>query len=413
MSISLPTAYRAAWIFPVAAPPLRNGILEINAAGRIAAVRAGRDGDAIDLGEVALVPALVNAHVHLEFSDLAQPVGPPRPFAQWVKNVVAHRRRRIEPIETILCRGLDEASRTGTAAVGEIATSEVPPALFQDGPEAILFREVIGPIADHWPDLLATADRFLTTAGSASVTPGLSPHAPYTVPQELFERLIDIAVRHAAPVAVHLAETAAERELFASGTGELATMLQSLDLWRPELHPPGRRPLDWLRMLEKARRGLVVHGNYLDDEELAFLARHENLSLVYCPRTHAYFGHPPHPFRRLLGRGGRVALGTDGRSSNPDLSLWRECTFLRERHPDLRSDTILDLATRRGAEALGVEDRHGVLAPGRPANFLAVSLGDARDDNPPDLFAPGRDLPRVFRHGIELDCHDGGPACPH
>jgi cytosine/adenosine deaminase-related metal-dependent hydrolase len=232
--------------------------------------------------------------------------------------------------------------------------------------------------------------------------PGLSPHAPYTVPQELFERAIGLAVRHAAPVAVHLAETAAELELLATGTGELVEMMRSLRLWRPELHPQGRRPIDWLRTLAAVPHGLVVHGNYLDDEELDFLAANENLTLVYCPRTHAYFGHPPHPFRRLLELGGRVALGTDGRSSNPDLDLWGEARFLRTRHPDLPSGTILDLATRRGAEALGVADRHGALAPGRPANFLAVSLTGSGTDEPPDLFAAGSRVTRIFRNGVEM-----------
>lgn len=412
MSLPPPTAYRARWLFPVGAPPLRDGILEIDAAGRIAAIRSGCDRDAIDLGNVALVPGLVNAHVHLEFSDLARPIGPPRPFADWVKNVVAHRRTRTEPIETILRRGLAEVASTGSAALGEIATYDCSPEVFEDGPEAVLFLEAIGPLPGRWPDLLATARQFLQAINDPPFTRGLSPHAPYTVPQDLYERLIDLAVRYEAPVAVHLGETVAERELLAHGTGELADMLRSLDLWRPELHAPGRKPLDWLQPLANVGRGLVIHGNYLDDEELDFLAAHENLSLIYCPRTHTYFGHPHHPFRRLLDRGGRVALGTDGRSSNPDLSLWQECVHLRRRHPNLPSDTILDLATRRGAEALGIEDCHGVLAPGRPANFLAVSVAASSDD-PPDLFAPGRDLLHIFRHGTELDCHDGGPACPH
>src|SRR5690606_27375563 len=109
-------------------------------------------------------------------------------------------------------------------------------------------------------------------------------------------------------------------------------------------------------------------------DELDEIASHSNLTLVYCPRSHAYFGHPPHPFSWLLAAGGRVALGTDGRSSNPDLDLWHEAACLRERHPDISSDTILELATKSGAEALGLAHSHGSLVRGRPANFLAVEL---------------------------------------
>src|SRR5689334_5451479 len=104
----LPAAYRAAWVFPVAGPPVRDGVIEVDAAGRIVAVRTGRNRDAIDLGDVAVVPALVNAHVHLEFSDLAAPIGPPLPFPEWVRNVVAHRRSRTGPVGPILRCGLGE-----------------------------------------------------------------------------------------------------------------------------------------------------------------------------------------------------------------------------------------------------------------------------------------------------------------
>jgi len=410
LSSPLPTAYRAAWVFPVAGPPIRDGVLEIDAAGRIAAVRRGPDRDAIDLGGVALVPALVNAHVHLEFSDLAEPIGPPQPFPAWLKNVVSHRRNRSEAVDSILKRGLDEVTRTGTAAFGEIASSDRP---CEQGPrfaEAVTFRELIGPLPDDWPGLLSAADRYLA-GNSEWGRAGLSPHAPYTVPQGLYERAVALAGRHGAPVAVHLAETSDELELLANGTGELVDLMRSLGLWRADLHPRGRRPIDWLQPLA-ATRGLVVHGNYLRDDELDFVAANRNLSLVYCPRTHLYFGHPPHPFRRLLELGGRVALGTDGRSSNPDLDLWRESLLLRERHPDLPSDTILDLATRRGAEALGVADLYGTLAAGRSANFLAVRLSGPSSDRPPDLFGRKRQALRVYRGGIELDCHDGGPVCP-
>lgn len=428
----LPIAFRAAWVFPVADPPLPNGVIEIDAAGRIAAVRPGPDRDAIDLGDTALVPALVNAHVHLEFSDLAAPIGPPRPFPCWIKNIIAHRRARTGPFGSLLRRGIDEVTQTCSAAVGEIAASDMLWPYCNAETDIILFRELIGPTSEDWPAVIAAAERHVGILGGVECRltersdnlaaagqglpvaeprkprPGLSPHAPYTVPQELFERAIDVAVRHAAPVAVHLAETAAELELLATGTGELVEMMRSLDLWRPELHPRDRRPLDWLRELAAVPHGLVVHGNYLDDEELDFIAANENLTLVYCPRTHAYFGHPPHPIRRLLDRGGRVALGTDGRSSSPDLDLWREARFLRTRHPDLPSGTILNLATRGGAEALGVADRHGVLAAGRPANFLAVSLTDPLTGEPPDLFAAGNRVTQVFRNGVALAPSPGG-----
>ena len=87
-------------------------------------------------------------------------------------------------------------------------------------------------------------------------------------------------------------------------------------------------------MLAARPAALVIHGNYLDDEEIAFLAGHaERMAVVYCPRTHAWFGHVPYPLEKLLAAGVPVALGTDSRASSPDLSMLAEMRHVARRHP--------------------------------------------------------------------------------
>ncbi len=141
--------------------------------------------------------------------------------------------------------------------------------------------------------------------------------------------LSNLPVRTIVPVAMHLAESREELDLLRDGTGPFQDLLDERSMWDPQAIPLGSRPLDYLRMLADAPRALVIHGNYLDDEELAFLgANRERMSLVYCPRTHAYFFHPPYPLGRALAAGVHVALGTDSRASNPDLSLLEEMRFV-------------------------------------------------------------------------------------
>ena len=408
---AMSVAYRAAWLFPVAEPAIADGILEVDDAGCITALRSGRDANAIDLGDAAIIPGLINPHCHLEFSDLATPIAPPRPFAEWLRRVVAHRRNRSADDATVIAYGLQEVVRTGTIAVGDILTADLTAQPYgsaevvRAGPQLVAFRELIGPTPQAWPTLLAMAARHLETGRAAGLVPGLAPHAPYTVPQTLLEGAVALAAKHAAPVAVHLAETAAERHLLMSGTGELVELMQSLGLWLSELHPAGRTPLDWLRLLATLPTAAVVHGNYLNAAEQAFLAEHPHLTLVYCPRTHAYFDHPPHPWRAVLEAGGTVALGTDGRSSNPDLDVWAEAMFLRRRHPDLPTMQLLELVTRNAAAAIGLTDRCGVLSVGRPADFAVVRLPAAAQHSrrsPPELFAAGNDICRSFRCGIDV-----------
>jgi len=217
---------------------------------------------------------------------------------------------------------------------------------------------------------------------------GLSPHAPYTVWPELLRRLIKLSRERDMPVAMHLAESAEELELLASGSGPLQQLLEERGMWDAAAIPRGSRPMDYLRLLAEAPRTLVIHGNYLNDEERTFLAAHvDRMSLVYCPRTHAYFGHPPYPLAELQAAGVRVALGTDSRASNPDLDLLAEMRFVARTFPQIDPLEILHMGTLAGAEALGRADDVGSITSGKLANLVAIPLrGNARG-TPDELLA--------------------------
>ncbi|MFM9965356.1 MAG: amidohydrolase family protein [Planctomycetaceae bacterium] len=390
------THFKAAWIIPVDRPPIENGVVEIHD-GLITAVRSALPHESCcDLGDVALLPGLVNAHTHLEFSLVEQPFQPARPFTDWIRSLVAYRNRRgqalrnfgigrgqfrnsemPDPLNDPLNAGAIEAAETGTSLLGEIATSgwdEV--ALPTSGPRVVAFRELIGLKPETVELQITLAEEWLRRA-SQCVTYGLSPHAPYSVAPELLRRSVGLAKRFDAPVAMHLAETREELEFLAHGRGEFVEMLKSFGAWPEGGLPLGRRPLDILQALADAPRALVVHGNYLSDDEIDFIAARPKMSVVYCPRTHEFFGHDPHPWRQLLARGANVAIGTDGRGSNPDLSLWNELVFLRERFPDVAPGTLLELGTRAGARAFGCEHECGTITPGKRADLMVVTLGSA------------------------------------
>jgi cytosine/adenosine deaminase-related metal-dependent hydrolase len=238
-------------------------------------------------------------------------------------------------------------------------------------------------------DQLAIATAHLelrNRAETGMLTRGLSPHAPYSVHPELFHQLVSLCREHQAPLAMHLAETTAELDLLSLGTGELVEMLAAFGVWREGLIPQGSCILDYLKPLANLERGLVVHGNYLNDKDIAFLAKHPNLSVVYCPRTHAYFGHQNHPWPKLLKAGVRVVLGTDSRASNPDLNLWEEVKFLRREHPKSPPEQWLQWATRDGAIAMfGPDTQLGTLQVGHPARLSLIPLPDTHSSDPYDL----------------------------
>ncbi len=400
---------RARWVFLVDAEPIENGTVEIDS-GRISSVHSRHDDRSHDLGNAAIIPGLVNAHTHFEFSELEQPLAPAEPFTDWIRTLVGHRRSRgIEPVDAIR-RGYDESQRTGTTLVGEIATDGWSASAFSDmGPTVVAFRELIGLLPEQADSQVEIAQRHLQAGSSdaGNIVRGISPHAPYSVHPDLYHRLVGLAAGLCAPLAIHLAETRAELQLLIEGTGPLADMLQQFGIWRDDLIPRGSRPMDYLTPLARLDRALVVHGNYLDEAEAGWLAQHPRVAVVYCPRTHAYFGHTPHPWRRLLAQGVSLAIGTDSRASNPDLSIWNELAFLHERHPDVDPRLLLELGTLAGARALGFADAVGTIAAGKSADLAVVSLADSAETDPyAQLFRRGNCVTGTMRGGDWI----AGPA---
>jgi cytosine/adenosine deaminase-related metal-dependent hydrolase len=379
-------------VFPVESRPIEHGVVTIDN-DRIVAVGRPADGPVRDLGDVALLPGLVNAHTHLEFSDLKQPLGRPGiPFADWLRLVIAERRRDRVVSESIAA-GINESIACGVTAIGEIATADA--AAYASCPlvDLTLLVEAIGFAPARAASVLAVVterlDAIQTLADrNANIRLGLSPHAPYSVSPALLDQLIAMARLRGLPVAMHLAESVDEVELLATGQGSHRELLDELSMWEASTIPRGTRLLDYLRRLADAPRALVVHGNYLDNDELAFLANHaDRMSLVYCPRTHAYFRHVPYPLAESLAAGVRVVLGTDSRASSPDLNLLAEMRQAARSHPHVDPQTILRMATFWAAEALGRADQLGSIAPGKVANLVAIPLPAGITGAPDDILA--------------------------
>jgi cytosine/adenosine deaminase-related metal-dependent hydrolase len=381
-------ALQARYVFPVAGQPIARGTITIRGS-KIVAVGAPAPGSAVrDLGDVAIIPGLVNAHTHLEFSDLAAPIGRPgMPLPDWIGHVVAHRRAVSTDARSAISLGLRESLACGTTTLGEIAHGEAlqVAARYIDSPIALtVFRESIAARAERVPGAAADAELFLaTTRAAENLRPALSPHAPYTVHPRLLDAMVDLARRFETPLAMHLAESREELELLERGTGPFRTMLERLDAWDPASDARFPRILDYLERLAAAPKALVIHGNYLTAADIDFLGeRAERMTVVYCPRTHDYFGHDSYRLADMLAAGVAVALGTDSRASNPNLSMLEEMRFVAQRHPAVSPERALELGTLAGARALGLGKSTGSLEIGKQANFAIVGQLDPSERDP-------------------------------
>jgi cytosine/adenosine deaminase-related metal-dependent hydrolase len=327
-----------------------------------------------DLGNVAILPGLVNAHTHLELSWMRGQVPPSTSMPAWAASLMALRRTvSHEPPEPIV-RAIAEARATGTSLIGDVTNTFATYGPLLDAQlSAALFRELLGFSAPDPDAVVATAQRQiaeLTPAGS--LRPSIVPHAPYSVSPALLRSIAKAST--GKPVSIHLGESAQEIEFLRSGTGEWRALLESLGVWNASWTPPACGPVEYLERHDLVNeRLLAVHGVRFVEDDLARL-RAARATIVTCPRSNRWTGAGEPPVDRFYASGVRVAIGTDSLASVDDLNLFGEIAEVHRLARHVPPARILESATLRGAEALGFEKELGSLSSGKRAELLVVSL---------------------------------------
>ncbi|MQA90277.1 MAG: amidohydrolase family protein [Gemmatimonas sp.] len=397
-----PTLYRADWLLPVSAPAIARGELLVDRNGRIAAVApAGAldlpaETDVRDLGSAILLPGLVNVHTHPELATFRGALED-LPFRDWILRLVGIRRAVLRPEDDELSARwtMVEALRAGITTFGATESSGAAAgALAEAGMRGVVYQEVFGPdplgATAAMKELERAVDR-LAEHSTDRVRIGVSPHAPYTVSDDLYRAVAAFARRAGLPIALHIAESEAERRLVVDGSGDFAPGLHARGIATP---PRGRSPIEMLSRLGVLdERPLLIHCVDVDERDIETIAAAE-CPVAHCPIANARLGHGIAPLVQMREAGVQVGLGTDSVGSNNRLDLLEEARIAsllqraKNRVPDhLPGGELLRLCTIDGARALGMDDRIGSLEPGKEADFCVVAIERPHTVPSPDPLA--------------------------
>ena len=379
---------RADWVLPIDGLPLADGVVRVRGDRIVAispALEASREvGRRVDLGTAALLPGLVNVHTHLELT-LLRGMCESLDFFAWIRNLTRIKYGLMERDDFALGArwGLVEALRHGVTTVGDCGDQGVvQAALLESGLRGVVYHEVFGPDPSDCDAALARLDEQLQDArrlrASDRVRLGISPHAPYTVSDDLFRAVVKFAGDE-IPLTLHLAESSAESACIRGGQGPFADFLRGRGI---ACDPKGLSPVAYLDELGVlAARPLLVHGCEMDacDVELVLQA---GASVAHCPKSNAKLGHRRAPLEAWCASGVRVGLGSDGVVSNNTCDLLEEarCALQLARlgggytNSSLDAEAALRLATLGGAEALGLAETVGSITPGKQADLIAIDL---------------------------------------
>lgn len=377
------TLLSAAWVAPMNGPPSRDWAIVVDprqvvAVGPVAQLRRDHpDAERIELGDAIILPGLVNAHTHLELTSIGQ-LPRPASFVDWL---LALRQRMggvadLNPFITTSTReGVWQCLRFGVTAIGDVALNPAVtrPEIATAGLRGVSYGEVLGMAGRSAQMETRIAAAIDDDHKSDTLRVGIEPHAPYSLDLTGFRRCLEIARAHDLPLATHLAETRGEEEFLAHHTGPFRELWQALGGWEDGVSRAAGGPIRAMQQLGLFDYPtLLAHVNYADDGELDIVAAGQ-ASVVYCPRTHAYFGHPLHPFEEMLRRNINVAIGTDSAASSGDLNIVDDLRLIHRDRPQLDPELLWSLITRCAARALRA-DSIGQLAEGAAADLCVFDV---------------------------------------
>ncbi len=388
-------AHVSTWVLPVDQPPIRNGAVVVEAdrifaVGPAAEVLRGFKGLVCEHGDGAIVPGLVNSHVHLEFSALAGKVTPQVRWEDWlVATLAAYGKLSPSEVEAGIRRGLEALRDSGAALVGEVSNTGASWPHLETSPLAYhFFYECLGFHLMEPFDLPEAFPFFAQPEVTGTQWISAAAHAPYSVSAPLFKAVDKWNAARLAPQMVHLAESRAELDFLTGGNGFFEALLQQRGRWVPNFQPPGVSPPAYLNSLEfLGSRTLTVHGAWLSAADCGLLAA-TGTWLVLCPRANRYTGAGTPPVPDLLQAGVNLALGTDTLAGNWDLNLFGEMLWLHQNFPAYPGDLWLRLGTLNGAQALGRDQDFGSLMPGKKAALGFIPL-PGRGEFWSELFSAG------------------------
>jgi cytosine/adenosine deaminase-related metal-dependent hydrolase len=394
-SVAAPVAVRAAWLADGSGACFAPGVLVLRGRAVVAAgspESVGVPGGAVtwvDASDSAVMPALVNAHTHLDLT-LVPRIPEPEHFFQWLGGVRSARlSMSADNVRQSVIAGVQRLDAGGVAAVGDIAGTHALQASLAAcadmGLSGCVFEEVFG-MGPRIPACLTAMEAVTPAAAGPArgIRRGVQPHAPYSSDRRVFEA----ALRAGVPVSTHLAESVDERRFLADGSGPFRDLLESFGLWNGTFLAGARHPIDW--MAERLRaasmgpggrqsRVLCAHLNDIDDHALALLATLP-IDVAYCPRASEFFGHAGHRYRAMRAAGVNVCLGTDSALNldTPDRISTLDDLRLLMRRDQLPLADALEMATVAGARALGLDSARWDFSLGPVAGVIAIQLGEHR-----------------------------------
>ena len=361
-------SFKADYVFPVFADPIKNGIVTIDDRGKIISVTDHNNppnGPVEQLSGI-ICPGFVNTHCHVELSHLKDKIQPGNGLVNFIKDVQAFRKADDKQVLDAIQKADAEMYSNGIVAVGDISNSNLSvPVKAASKLHYHTFVETFGFLPQNAEEIFNKAMELLTEFKPQSCS--ITPHAPYSVSKELFKLIRKHSDLGQNLISIHNQECEDENKFYRYKLGGFIGLYEHFGIDIGHFKPQARNSLQSIiPLLTNKQQVLLVHNTCTNLKDIYFIKRFDRkINWCFCPNANLYIENRLPKIQLFMDQGFNITLGTDSLASNSSLCILSEMRTIQKKFPAITTEKLIEWGTVNGARFLGIDDEKGTLEPGK------------------------------------------------
>jgi len=370
-------SFRADYVFPVCADPIKNGIITTDDAGTIISVTDQNstppDVHVEQLSGI-ICPGFVNTHCHVELSHLRDKVKQHTGLVNFITDVQKFRAHDKSAIIDAAFEADNEMYQNGIVAVGDISNTnnsipvkEASKLYYHSFIETFSFLP--GRAEETFNKALELLNEFKPLPCS------VTPHAPYSVSKELFKLIKNYCDTGQNLISIHNQECDDENKFYRYKLGSFLDMYAAFGIDIHHFKPQARNSIQSiLPLLSSKQEILMVHNTCTNLKDIYFIKRFDRkITWCFCPNANLYIENRLPKVDLFIGQGYNITLGTDSLASNTQLCILSEMRVLQRKFPQISTTKLIEWGTLNGARFLGIDDQRGTIEPGKTPGLNLIT----------------------------------------
>ncbi|MEO8887390.1 MAG: amidohydrolase family protein [Mucilaginibacter sp.] len=370
--------FRADYVFPVCADPIKDGVVIVDDTGKILSVTddipPSAVNEPIEQLSGSLCPGFINTHCHIELSHLKDKIPAGKGLIDFIKHILQVRHTDSKDIAAAAAKADNDMYENGIVAVGDISNNNITAALKTNSKIYYhTFVEVLGFTPDKANEVFAAALEVLKDFKGQSCS--VTPHAPYTVSKELFKLIKKCSDTNKNLLSIHNQECEDENKFYRYKLGGFNDLYAHLGVDITYFKPQARNSIQSvIPLLSNKQNILMVHNTCTNLKDIYFIKRFDRkIHWCFCPNANLYIEKQLPKVELFIDQGFNITLGTDSLASNSKLCILNEMLTLQQKFPTLSTAKLMQWGTINGARFLGIDGEKGSLEPGKTPGLNLIT----------------------------------------